>query len=357
MNAYPFLSKDQAEPKTSMPKRVVFDVDKLLRRTVASQRGSQIALAVLAVSACLTAVAQPYPNKPIRMLVGYAPGGATDVSARVITSRLSTALGQQVIVDNRAGAGGNIATEITARALPDGYTLLMATSGQIAVNPTLYKNLPFDVVKDFAPVTLAVSSTNVLAINPSVQAKSVKDLIALAKAKPGQIKFGSSGIGQASHLAAVILESMSGTKMVHVPYKGGAPSMLALVTGEVDLVFSNAVSVVPQMKAGKIKALAVTTAKRSALLPELPTVAEAGLPGYEANNWFGVLVPAKTPRALIDWLNQEIVAVLNAPDVKETMFRQGFEPSPSTPEAFGAYMKSESVKWAKVVKASGATPE
>jgi tripartite-type tricarboxylate transporter receptor subunit TctC len=233
----------------------------------------------------------------------------------------------------------------------------MATSGQIAINPTLFKNLPFDVISDFAPVTLAVSSTNVLVVNPSVTAKTIKELIAYARTKPAPLKYGSSGVGQASHLAGVIFEMMSGANMTHVPYKGGGPSMLALITGEVDLVFSNAVSVVPQMKAGKVRALAVTTVNRSALLPDLPTIAEAGLTGYEANNWFGVLVPAKTPRVIVTQLNREIVSILNAPDVKESLFRQGFEPSPSTPEAFGAYIKSESVKWAKVVKESGATPE
>jgi len=316
-----------------------------------------LSLVTLATSASDMAVAQGYPIKPIRMLVGYAPGGATDVTARVIALKLSSALGQQVVVDNRAGAGGNIATEITARALPDGYTLLMATSGQVAINPTLYKNLPFDVINDFAPVTLVVSSTNVLVVNPSVAAKSAKEFIALAKAKPMYLKYGSSGVGQASHLAGVIFESMAGAKMVHIPYKGGGPSMLALISGEVDLVFSNAVSVVPQMKAGKVRALAVTTASRSALLPDLPTVAEAGLAGYEANNWFGLIVPAKTPRAVVKQLNNEITMILNATDVKESLVRQGFEPSPSTPEVFSDYIRSESVKWAKVVKASGATPD
>lgn len=303
------------------------------------------------------AIGQNYPTKPIRMLVGYAPGGATDVTARVLASSLSVALGQQIVVDNRAGAGGNIATDIAARSLPDGYTLLMATSGQLAVNPHIYKGLKFDVLTDFSPISLVVSSTNVLVVNPSVSATNAQDLISLAKAKPGHLRYGSSGVGQASHLAGVIFEMLAGTKMLHVPYKGGAPSMIALVSGEIDLVFSNAVSVLPQMKAGKVRPLAVTTTKRSALLPDLPTLSEAGLTGYEANNWFGIVAPSKTPSAIVDRLNREIMATLNSKGVQETLLRQGFEPSPSSPTAFGSYIRSESIKWEKVVKASGASTQ
>jgi len=308
-------------------------------------------------AATLPAAAGGYPTKPIRMLVGFAPGGGTDTTARAISQPLSEALGQQVVVDNRAGAAGNIATDIASKSPPDGYTVLMGTIAALAINPSLYEKLPFDPVRDFEPVSLAVSSTNVLVVHPSVPAKSVKELIALAKSQPGKLTYGSSGVGGAGHLAGVLFDQLAGTKMVHVPYKGGAPAMIALIGGEVQLVFATAETAVPQIKAGKIRALGVTIAKRTALLPDLPTIAEAGLPGYEANNWYGVLVPAKTPRAIVDRLNREIVKVLNTPAVKATLFRQGLDASPSTPQEFGAYIKSEIAKWAKVVKASGAKAE
>ena len=318
-------------------------------------RGLATACASAAIASA--AAAAEYPAKPIRMLVGFAPGGGTDTTARVIAQPLSEALGQQVVVDNRAGAAGNIATDIASKSPPDGYTVLMGTIAALAINPSLYSKLPFDPVKDFEPVTLAVSSTNVLVVHPSLPVKSVKELIALAKAHPGKLTFGSSGIGGAGHLAGVLFDQLAGTKMVHVPYKGGAPAMIALVGGEVQLVFSTAETAVPQVKAGKIRALAVTIAKRTALLPDLPTIAEAGLPGYEANNWYGVLVPAKTPHAIVERLNREIVKILNSQPVKESLFRQGLDASPSTPQEFGAYIKSEIAKWAKVVKASGAKAE
>ncbi len=309
------------------------------------------------VAAAFAASAASYPDKPIRMLVGFAPGGGTDATARAIAQRLGPALGQQVIVDNRAGAAGNIATDIAAHSAPDGYTVLLGTIAALAINQSLYKNLPFDPLRDFEPVTLAVSSTNVLVVHPLVPVKTVKELIALAKAQPGKLSFGSSGIGGAGHLAGVLFDQLAGTQMVHVPYKGGAPAMLALVGGEVQLVFSTAETAVPQVKSGKIRALGVTMAKRTALLPDLPTIAEAGLSGYEANNWYGVLVPAKTPKPIVERLHREIVKILGTPEVKESLFRQGLDASPSTPQEFSAYIRSEIAKWAKVVKASGAKPE
>jgi tripartite-type tricarboxylate transporter receptor subunit TctC len=301
--------------------------------------------------------AAEYPTKPIRMLVGFAPGGGTDTTARTIAQPLSEALGQQVVVDNRPGAAGNIATDIAAKSPPDGYTILMGTIAALAINPSLYKSLPFDPVRDFEPVTLAVSSTNVLAVHPSVPVKNVRELIALAKAQGGKLSYGSSGVGGAGHLAGVLFDSMAGTTMVHIPYKGGAPAMIALIGGEVQLVFATAETAVPQIKSGKIRALGVTMAKRTALLPDLPTIAEAGLPGYEANNWYGILLPAKTPRAIVERLSRESVKVLNRPAIKEQLFRQGLDASPSTPQEFSAYIKSEMAKWAKVVKASGAKAE
>jgi tripartite-type tricarboxylate transporter receptor subunit TctC len=303
------------------------------------------------------ALAANYPDKPIRMLVGFAPGGGTDTTARTIAQPLSEALGQQVVVDNRPGAAGNIAADIASKSPPDGYTLLMGTIAALAINPSLYKSLPFDPIKDFEPVTLAVSSTNVLAVHPSVAAKNVRELIALAKAQSGKLSYGSSGIGGAGHLAGVLFDNMAGTTTVHIPYKGGAPAMIALISGEVQMVFATAETAVPQIKTGKIRALGVTMAKRTALLPDLPTIAEAGVPGYEANNWYGILLPAKTPRAIIDRLSRESVKVLNSPVIKEQLFRQGLDASPSTPQEFSAYIKSEMAKWAKVVKASGAKAE
>jgi tripartite-type tricarboxylate transporter receptor subunit TctC len=291
------------------------------------------------------------------MLVGFAAGGGTDTTARAIGQPLSEALGQQVIVDNRPGAAGNIAADITAHSVPDGYTILMGTIAALAINPSLYQKLPFDPIKDFEPISLAVSSMNVLVVHPSVAAKNVKELIALAKAQAGKLTYGSSGVGGAGHLAGVLFDQLAGTKMIHVPYKGGAPAIIALVSGEVNMVFATAETAVPQVKAGKIRALGVTTAKRSALLPDLPTIAEGGLPGYEANNWYGLLAPAKTPAAIVERLNREVVKVLNMPNVKEQLFRSGLDASPSTPKEFGAYIKSEMAKWSKVVKASGAKAE
>jgi tripartite-type tricarboxylate transporter receptor subunit TctC len=288
------------------------------------------------------------------MIVGFAPGGGTDTTARAITPKLGERLGQQVIVDNRPGAAGNIATEIITNAPADGYTILMGTIAALAINPTLYGNLPFNPQKDLAPVTRAVDSTNLLVVHPTVAAKSVKELIALAKTK--SLNGGSSGIGGAGHLALELFNVSTGTKITHVPYKGGGPAMTDLLGGQINLVFATAASAIPHVQSGKIRGLAVTTAKRSPLV-DLPTVAESGLPGFEANNWYGVVVPAKTPRPIIDRLNKEFVAVLNLPDVKSVLFKQGLDVAPSTPEAFGAYIKSETVKWAKVIKASGAKPE
>jgi tripartite-type tricarboxylate transporter receptor subunit TctC len=285
------------------------------------------------------------------MLVGFAPGGGTDTTARAMGAKLSERLGQQIIIDNRPGAAGNIATEITSRANPDGYTILMGTIAALAINPSLYKKLPFDPLKDVLPVTRAVDSTNVLVLHPSVPAKSVKELIALAKTKP--LNGGSSGVGGAGHLALELFNLQAGTKIVHVAYKGGGPAMLDLLGGNINLIFATAASAVGHIKSGKIKALAVTTAKRSGLVPDLPTVSEAGLKGFEANNWYGVLVPAGTPRPIIDRLNKEITAVLNLPDVKDLLFKQGLDVAPSTPEAFGAYIRSEKAQWEKVIKAAG----
>jgi tripartite-type tricarboxylate transporter receptor subunit TctC len=315
---------------------------------------------VFAAFACASAPAwaadaQKYPQKPIRMLVGFAPGGGTDTTARAMAPHLVERLGQQIIVDNRPGAAGNIATAIASKAPPDGYTILMGTIAALAVNPTLYGDLPYDPLRDLAPVTRVVDSTNILVVHPSVQAKSVKELIALTKKT--SLNGGSSGVGGAGHLALELFNLSVGTKIVHIPYKGGGPAMVDLLGGQIHLIFATAASAMPHIPVGKIRPLAVTTAKRSKLVPELPTVAEAGVPDFEANNWYGLVVPAKTPRAIVDRLNKDFVAVLNIPEVRDVLFKQGLDAAPSSPEQFGAYIKSEIAKWAKVIKSAGLKPE
>jgi tripartite-type tricarboxylate transporter receptor subunit TctC len=308
---------------------------------------------VLAMTA-VTASAAEYPAKPIRMIVGFAAGGGLDATARPITQKLSELFGHQVIIDNRPGAGGNISAEITANAEPDGYTLLLIAPAFV-INPSLHGKLSFDPQRDFTAVTQLEDSMNILSLYPPVAAASVKELIVLAKSK--SLSYGSSGVGTVGHLAGELFNVMAGTRLVHVPYKGGGPVVIDLVGGQIQIVFASVASVLPQIKAGKIRGVAVTTAKRSALMPDLPTIAETGLPGYEAKNWYGMLAPAKTPRAIINRLNAETVKVLNMPDVKSILFKQGLDAAPSTPEKFGAYIKSESAKWAKVIKASGTKPE
>ena len=300
------------------------------------------------------AAAQKFPTKSIRLVIGFAPGGGTDTTARALSAKLAASLGEQVVVDNRPGHSGTIAADIVAKATPDGHTVLLGTIA-LVVNPSLSEKMPFDTLKDLAPVTRAADSTNILVVHPSVAAKSVKELIALAKSKP--VNGGSSGIGGTGHLAIELFNLQAGTKITHVPYKGGGPAMVDLLGGQIQLIFATAASSIGHIKAGKIRPLAVTTAKRSALVPDLPTIAEAGLPGYEANNWNGFFVPAKTPRPIISRLNKEITAALNSPDIKDTLFKQGLDAAPSTPEDFAAYMKSEMAKWAKVIKSAGIKPQ
>ena len=310
--------------------------------------------ALLLGASVLSASAADFPTKPVRLVIGFAPGGGTDTTARALSNKLSASLGQQVVVDNRPGHSGTIAADIVSKATPDGHTVLLGTIA-LVVNPSLTEKMPFDTLKDLAPVTQAADSTNILVVHPSVPAKSVKELIALAKAKP--LNAGSSGVGGTGHLAVELFNLQAGTKITHVPYKGGGPAMVDLLAGNIQLIFATAASSIGHIKAGKVRAIAVSTAKRSALVPDLPTVAEAGLPGYEANNWNGFFVPAKTPRPIINRLNKEIAAALNAPDIKEFLFKQGLDAAPNTPEQFTAYMKSEMAKWAKVIKAAGIKPQ
>ena len=311
------------------------------------------AAALLCCTTHAAAQSVGYPSRPVRFVVANSPGGGLDITARTVAPRLVSALGQQWIIDNRAGAAGSLAAEITAKSPPDGHTVLMGSIGNLSVNAHLYKGLGYHPLRDLGPVTSAVSSSNVLVTNPAVPAKTVKELIALAKSQPGKLVYGSSGAGNAGHLAGELFKTMAKVDMVHVPYKGGAPAMVDLIAGQVQLVFSSAPTAIPQVKAGRIKALAVTTAKRSVLLPELPTIAESGLPGFEADNWYGIAVAAKTPRAIVDRLNTEFVRILNSPDIKEALLKQGLEVSTSTPEAFATYMKMEFDKWGKVIRDAG----
>ena len=294
-----------------------------------------------------------YPTKPIRMVIANSAGGGLDITGRLTGPVLVSSMGQQVIYDNRGGAAGSVAAETVSKAPPDGYTLLMGSIGNIAVNPHVYKNLGYEPLKDLAPVTFAVSGSNVLVVHPTVAAKSVQELVALLRSKPGALTYGSSGSGNAGHLAAELFQSMTKTKMTHVPYKGGAPAMTALLGGETQLIFASPPTAQGQVKAGRVRALAVTTTRRSLVLPELPTIAESGLPGYETDNWYGVMVPAKTPRAVIMRLNKEFIQALNTPDVKEALLRNGLEARPGTPEEFGKYIHAEYAKWGKLIREAG----
>ena len=313
-----------------------------------------LAATAMTMSCAAFAAAPPnYPNKPVRFIAANSAGGGLDIVARAISPKLAAVFGYQVVVDNRAGAAGSLASEITAHAPPDGHTIMVGSLGGLAVNTNLYKGLSYHPLRDLAPVGWATSQSNVLVVNPSVSAKTVQELIALARAQPGKLTYGSSGAGNAGHLAAELFKSMTKTDMVHVPYKGGAPAMIDLIAGQVQLVFSSAPTAVPQVKAGKVRALAVTTLKRSTVLPELPTIAESGLPGYEADNWYGVVTTAGTPRPIVDYLNAEISRALQTAEVRQLLFNQGLEVKTSTPAEFGAYMKSEFEKWAKVIKDAG----
>ena len=314
----------------------------------------RVLLGALVALAAMCAFAQSYPNKPIRLVVPFPPGGTTDILARDVGQRLTEALGQPVVIDNRPGAAGNIGSEIVAKSTPDGYTLLMCTVSSPAINPSLYSKLPYDHIKDFAPVILVARVPNVLEVNPSVPVYTVTDLIKLAKEKPGQLNFASSGSGTSIHLSGELFKTMAGVNMVHVPYKGSAPAVTDLVGGQVQLMFDNLPSSLQQIKGGKLRAIAVTSAQRSPALPDIPTIAESGLPGFEATSWFGVLAPAGTPAAIVNRLNAEVDKWLQSDSGKAQLFEQGALPAGGTPEEFAAYIRAETEKWAKVVKVSGA---
>jgi tripartite-type tricarboxylate transporter receptor subunit TctC len=307
--------------------------------------------------AAATVPGADYPTKPIRFVLGFAPGGASDTMARLIGTRLAEGLGQPIVIDNRAGAGGNIAAEIVARSLPDGYTILLGNNGMLAINVSLYPKLAFDPVKDFAPVVLLASQPNILVVHPGVQASSVKDLVALAKAKPGQLNYASPGAGTTGHLAAELFKRMAGVDFTIVPYKGGGPAVLANLSGECQFLFATALSVAGHMKTGKLRAIAVTTAKRSPNFPDLPTVAEAGVPGFDAITWHGVVVPARTSPAVIARLNGEFNKLLRIPEMRERMAGLGSDVIGGEPKELSDYVRTEIPRWAKVIKESGAKPD
>ena len=302
-----------------------------------------------------SALAQAYPTKPVTIIVPFAAGGTTDILARIIGQALTAELGQSVVVDNRAGAGGNIGGQAAAKAAPDGHTLFMGTVGTHAINASLYKKMPFDPVKDFAPLTRVANVPNLLVANPAQPYKSVKDLIAYAKANPGKVNFGSSGNGSSIHLSGELFKSLAKVDMQHVPYKGSAPAVTDLLGNQIGIMFDNMPSAIQHVRSGKLVPLAVTTAKRSPELPNVPTIAEAGVPGYEATSWFGMFAPAGTPVPVLAKLNAAIVKVLAQPDVKKKINEQGAEVYSETPEQFAAFIQAESVKWGKVVKESGAS--
>jgi tripartite-type tricarboxylate transporter receptor subunit TctC len=295
-----------------------------------------------------------YPLKPVRMIVPVAPGGGADITARALAQKLSDGWGQQVIIDNRAGAGGIVGLEIGARSAPDGYTLVQASIGPLTVNPALHSRLPYNSIRDFDPVTRAVSALNVLVVHPSLPVRTVKEFIAHAKANPGKLSFGSSGAGRADHLAGEMFNRMAGVSMQHVPYKGGAPAMIDLVAGNVQLIFATVSTAAAHMKSGRIRTIALTSATRSDLVPGVPTVAEAGVPGFAIENWYGFVVPKGTPKPIISQLHREINRNLALPDVKDRLATLGIVPFPTaTPEEFGAYIRAEMKKYAELVKAAG----
>lgn len=332
-----------------------------LRRSLLSGLAATLLFSA-APPALAQAQAQPYPTKLIRFVVPYPPGGPLDAIARMLAEKMREGLGQQIIVDNRPGAGGNLGADMVAKAAPDGYTIVMGAVATHAINPTLFAKMPYDPIRDFAPVSLVASVPNVLVINPEIAARygiaTLGDLVRHAKAHPGQLNYASGGNGSAGHLAGELFKSMAKVSMLHIPYAGAAPAQLGLLAGQTDLMFDNLASASQNIRAGKLKALAVTTARRADAVPELPTVAEAGkeygLAGFDINTWFGVLAPAKTPAPVIEKLNAEIRRALQSADVRERMAKLGAEPSPTTPEQFGALIQAELKKYAAVVKSSGA---
>ena len=315
---------------------------------------SRIASALILLSACVVtqAAEPPYPTRPIRMVVPFAPGGGSDILARTLAPKLSAATGQTWVVDNRSGAAGNLGAEIVARANPDGYTVLKALNTQLTANPSLYK-LPFNVQKDLQPVTMLATADHVLVVHPSVQAKTFKEFLALAKQKPGALNYASAGSGSAIHMAAELLKYRTGIDLVHIAYKGGGPAALAVLSGEAQVMTATAASVLPFLTAGRLRALATTGPRRSKVLPDLPTVAESGYPGFDTSQWYGILVPAATPRSITERIRNEMLKALQQPDVRAALVSQGVELETTTPEELAARIKTETATNAAVIKAAG----
>ncbi|GAB7550045.1 Bug family tripartite tricarboxylate transporter substrate binding protein [Cupriavidus sp. CuC1] len=323
-------------------------------------RCNPFAAAVLAACAAFavpSAQADTYPSKPIRMVVGFPSGGAPDILARIFSEKISPSWGQPVVVDNKPGAGGNIGAEAVAHAAPDGYTLALGTVGTHSINGSLYSKMPYDMVKDFTPVILVASTPNVLVVNPSVPAKNVAELIALAKAKPGSLTFGTPGVGTSPHVAGEMFNALAGVKLTHVPYKGRAMAIPDLLGGHISMMFDNLPSAMPVIKEGKVRALGVTSAKRSPSAPDIPTLAEQGLPGFDADSWFAIFAPANTPKDVIAKLNTELNRIYQLPDVQAKLKTLGLDPILGTPEKLAGYQRAEIAKWAKVVRDSGAKAE
>ena len=312
--------------------------------------------ALLAVLLVPSGNAQEFPSRPVRFMIPLAAGGGGDITVRAVSQKLNAVWGQSVVVDNRPGGTGAIALETVARAQPDGYTIVMISGTHTARRATHHGRLPYDLVRDFAPVSLVAVTPNILVTNPSIPVKTVKELIAYAKAKPGALNFPSAGVGSSSHLAGEMLKSMTGISMVHIPFKGGGPALVAVIAGEVQIMFATMPAAMPHVKSGKVKPVAVTTAKRSQAMPDLPTIAESGVKGYEASTWYGLLAPARTPQAIVTRLHGDTVKILAGP-TRQRLEVQGFEPEGGTPAEFTAYIKSEIIKWAKVIKDAGIPAE
>jgi len=297
--------------------------------------------------------ADAYPVKPVRLLVGFPSGGANDLVARAMAARLGPRLGQQVVVENRPGANGNIATQLVARAAPDGYTMLLASAASLVIGPAMYRELPFDPLNDFAPITQAVGVSSLISVHPSLPPRSIKELVALAKKRPGKLNFGTPGTGSIAHLAAELFLRTTGINMVHVPYKGGAPAVIDAMAGQIECLISLMSTAGPQVKAGRLWGLGVTSTQRQPSLPDVPTVAESGYPGFEASGWMGLVFPEKTPGPVVERMHKESAAVLGMPEVRKQLEDVGLDPAPSTPEAFRAYIKAEHAKWGKLVREAG----
>jgi tripartite-type tricarboxylate transporter receptor subunit TctC len=321
---------------------------------------AMVRMIVLALLGCLPiaadAQAQSWPTRPVRIVVPSPPAGGTDIVARVMAEHFSKAFKQQFFVENRPGAGNMIGIEAVARAAPDGYTLLM-TASTLSLNSVLYKKVSYDPIKDFAPITLAATAPNVLIVNPSIPAKTLPEFIALAKQQPGKLTYGTPGIGTSPHMCMELFKSLAGVDLQHIPYRGTVPALTDVISGQINAMFSTALAAKPQIEAGKVRAFGVSTSTRSGALPEIPSIAEAGLPGYEAVQWYGFLAPAGTPPAIITQLNAESMKALNSTEMKEKLAHDGAEPAPTTPEAFAAHIRSELDKWRKVAKAAGIEPQ